>query len=66
MEFLSQQFKSKTIWLNVISMLMLLTEYLTNTYVLDPQVHILIVGILNLIARNITTEPIKSKVGLWK
>lgn len=51
--------KSKVLWVNFISILILVVQYLTDTHYIDAQKSVLIMGIVNMVLRLVTYKEIK-------
>lgn len=55
-------YKSKTMWLNILSIVVVIIQYYTDTNVIPLELQVPIVAIINIFLRSITGTPIK-KVG---
>ena len=51
--------KSKVLWINFISILILIIQYLTNTKCINSELSVLIMGIINMILRLATYKQIE-------
>jgi uncharacterized membrane protein len=52
--------RSKVIWVNFISVLILVTQYLTDTHYIGAQMSVLIMGVINIILRLATYKQLES------
>lgn len=52
--------KSTTVWVNVVPVVVLLIEYATKTYVLDPELVTILTAVANILNRLRAPQQIKS------
>ena len=52
--------KSKVLWINFISILILVVQYLTDTKYINTEMSILIMGIVNIVLRLATYKQLES------
>ena len=58
MSTIKQWWKSKVLWVNFISILLLVVQYLTNTNYINTELSVLIMGVINIILRLATYQQI--------
>ena len=51
--------KSKVLWINFISILILVIQYLTNTHYINSELSVLIMGVVNMMLRLATYKQIE-------
>jgi len=49
-------FKSKTLWLNVTAILVMVAEYLVTNQIYSPELHAIVIAVLNFLIRFITNQ----------
>lgn len=50
---------SKTLWANIIALIAVGIQQVTGQQIIDPQDQVALLGVVNIILRNITKDPIK-------
>lgn len=50
--------KSKTLWVNAIAVVLAIVQLATQTYPVDPRTQALVVGLLNILLRVLTGQPL--------
>ena len=46
--------KSKTLWMNTLAILVMITEYLVTEQVYSPEIHAIAIAVLNMLMRKVT------------
>lgn len=50
--------ESKTFWLNVIAIAVLVADYLFTNQIIPAEIGVLVLGILNIVLRFLTSQPL--------
>jgi len=50
---------SKTFWVNLLAIMAIMAQYLTGNEVFDAEAQVIILGMINLILRVFTNQPVK-------